>query len=146
MNNAAKKKLAKKLYINTGLSKKDIAEQLGVNRNTISNWVKINNWDAIKESQNITKSELLQQAYRQLKAINQTIEDEHDNIPPKHLSDAKGVVRKEIEQFSDNPLHIYIDVFNELTIWVQRNSSAHQIPLFELCNTFIEEKAKEQSR
>lgn len=146
MNNVAKKKLAKKLYTILRLNKTQVCEQVKISRPTLNNWIEKGNWDAIKESQNITKSELLQQAYRQLKALNKTIEEDYNNIPPKHLSDAKGVVRKEIEQFSDNPLHIYIDVFNELTIWVQRNSSAHQIPLFELCNNFIEEKAKEQSR
>jgi hypothetical protein len=41
---------AQHLYIQTDLNKSEIAKELGVNRRTLHNWIRQNNWDRLKKS------------------------------------------------------------------------------------------------
>lgn len=142
MTNKEKKSLAKNLYIKGNLSQTAIAEKVGCSRSSVSEWIKKGKWDELKESQTLTRGQLLQDAYKQLKAINNEIEQNHKGIPTKHLSDAKGVIRKEIEVFSENALYQYVGVFDEMTDWLEKNHPKELLKMTELINDFIEEIAK----
>ncbi len=138
MTNAEKKRLAKSLYIKSGQNKKQIATQVSVTEKTLRNWAEIGDWEELKNASTITRSELLKASYRQLKAINEKIEDDHNGIPTKELSDAKGVIRKEIEALSEMPLHQYISVATEFTEHLSKNNPRALIGTVELLNDFIE--------
>lgn len=113
MKNAEKKQLAKSLFIAGSMTRKDIAKQVIVAEKTLRGWIDDGGWEALKEIQSVTRSQLLLDAYAQLAAINKKIREEFENVPTKELSDAKGVIRKEIETLSSNPLHIYVEVFEQ---------------------------------
>lgn len=141
MTNKEKKQLAQSLYVKSGLTKKDIAKQVGCTEKTLRSWIDKGEWNAIKEAESITRGQLLSDAYKQLNAINREIEDNHKGIPNKQLSDAKGVIRKEIEALSENPLHVYVEVFQEFTHWVLKTNPSELKNMTGMCNSFIEEKA-----
>lgn len=142
MTNKEKKNLAKNLFVKGSLNRTQICEKVGCSRSSLYDWIKKGNWEELKESQTITKSQLLQDAYKQLKAINNEIENEHKGIPNKQLSDAKAVIRKEIEAFSENALYQYVGVFDEMTDWLEKNHPKELIPMTELINEFVESIAK----
>lgn len=136
-----KRSLAQSLYIKGHLSRKEIAEIVGITEKTLRDWIQKYNWDALREAQSVTRQQLLLDAYTQLKAVNQAIE-EIGGIPNKNLIDAKSVLRKEIEALSDSPVHVYIEVFNEITEWLMKNHPTEAGHVSELFLSFIDERQK----
>ena len=144
MTNKEKKQLAKSLYIKSNLNRKQIAHQVRCSQTSLRSWIKKEDWENIKEAETISRTRLLQDAYNQLKAINDKINNELGGVPNKELSDAKGVIRKEIEVLSNMPLHNYVEVMIELTRWLQINHSDKLLEVMELVDDFIRNIAKEK--
>lgn len=138
MRMADKKRQAKSLYISTDMLKKDIALQAGVTTKTLRAWAETENWDQIKESKTITRQQLLQEAYEQLAAVNKVIMEQHNGVPDKKLSDAKAVLRKEIEALAELPLHQLVSVFHEYTGWLNTYKPDKLLEYTESLNEFIE--------
>jgi DNA-binding XRE family transcriptional regulator len=142
MKNEGKKALARELFIKSALTRKEIATNVGVTEKTLRSWIDAGNWETIKESIHVTRNQLLDEAYQQLAAINKKIREEYGNAPTKELSDVKSVIRKEIETFSSQPLHKYIEVFEEMIQYLQKNHPA-QVSIFgNLSQEFITEVSK----
>lgn len=137
MSRKEQQRKARRLFIKSDLTKSQIAEDVGCTPKTLRGWIKKFEWDKAKEAETITRSQLLQDAYSQLKAINQKIEDEMNGVPNKELSDAKGVLRKEIEALSEMPLHKYVEVFMEFLDWATRNGIDNLMELAEVTDKFI---------
>jgi hypothetical protein len=142
MNNAEKKNLAKTLFVKSTMNRKQIAAQVSVTEKTLRSWIELDNWEDLKNSQTITRSQLLQDAYNQLRAINQKIETELNGVPTKELSDAKGVIRKEIEHFSHQPIYKYVEVFEEFIEHLAKNAPVELTKFAELSQNFIAQLSK----
>lgn len=121
MTNAEKKQFARNLFINTSKTRKEISTLAGCTQKTLRKWIDEGGWESIKESSSITRVKLLDESYSQLAAINEKIRTEHNNVPTKDLSDAKGVIRKEIEALSDHPIYRYVEVFEHYLDWLGEN-------------------------
>lgn len=144
MSYKQKKIIARSLFIKSDLLKKDLALRVGVSEKTLRKWIEEGDWENIKESETISRANLLQDAYRQLKAINSKIKEEFNGIPNKELSDAKGVIRKEIEALSDTPIHQYIEMSMEFTRWIQNNEPKKLLEVTNMLDGFINEIASKQ--
>jgi DNA-binding XRE family transcriptional regulator len=148
MNIAMKKQLAKGLFLNSKLSQKEIALQVGVTEKTIGKWCNDpkENWEKLKQLGTITRTELLNQALRQLKTRNDQIDglDLADYKNLKILTDSKAVLIKEIELLSDQPLHVYIGVVNELIEWSSKVLPSQLKNITDVCYEFIEDINKRQ--
>mgnify|MGYP000400948523 CR=1 FL=1 len=144
MTNKEKKALAYSLFVKSSYNRKQISNQVGCTEKTLRNWIKDGDWESIKEAQTLTRSKLLQDAYTQLKAINEKINNDFGGVPNKELSDAKGVIRKEIETLSDNPLHVYVEVFTEFVDWVGENHNVKSITVLELADEFVNHLATKE--
>ena len=134
---------AKGLFVKSDMSQKEIAVLLGVSEKSVSEWRKKYDWDTSKQIQSITRKSLLEEAYKQLDAINKKITDK-GGIPDKALSDAKAECLREIEKFSDTPTHIYIDVFEDFCAWLSRYTPKQLREFSELSLRFIESKNEGQ--
>lgn len=137
MTQAEKKELARNLYVKSDFNRKEIASQVGTTEKTLRKWIEEGEWDVMKDSLQITRPRLLQDAYAQLNAINRFIETELKGIPTKELSDAKGVIRKEIETFSDQPIHKYIEVFEEFIGYLSKTNPSKVVEFAQLTQEFI---------
>jgi len=142
MNNAEKKDLARNLYVKTDMKRKEIASQIGTTEKTLRGWIDAGQWDKMKDSIQITRPKLLQDAYNQLNAINRFVEENLNGIPTKDLSDAKAVIRKEIESFSTQPIHKYIEVFEEFIQFLAKNEPGKLNDFASLSQTFINQVSR----
>lgn len=122
------------------MTRKDIAEQVGVTQKTLRGWINAGDWDSLREAKTITRQQLLNDSYAQLSAVNKQITDEHGGVPTKALSDAKAVLIKEIEALSDLPLHKLLSVFHEVTTWLNDTRPHKLLEITELLNDFIEDQ------
>lgn len=136
-----KRAVAQPLYTRGKLSRKEICKIVGVAEKTLRSWIEKYEWDNLKEAYSVTRQQLLADAYSQLKAVNQAVED-IGGIPNKTYADAKSILRKEIELLSDSPIHVYIEVFNEVTEWLMLKHPASAADISQLLLTFIEDKTK----
>lgn len=140
-SNQAKYDLFCELYVNTNMTLNELSDKVGISPNTAASWRDGSNLDDLKEAQTITRKTLLQDAYRQLAAVNVEIRDKHNDVPPKTLADAKKQLREEITTLSDNPLHIYTEVFSEFTDWLYKNRPKQVKDFAASSLEFLQQKA-----
>lgn len=133
---------AKGLFVKSDMSQKEIAVLLGVSEKSVSEWRKKYDWDTSKQIQSITRKSLLEEAYKQLDAINKKIADK-GGIPDKALSDAKAQCLREIERFSDTPTYLYVSVFEDFCSWLSKNEPKQLMSVSQLGLRFIESRKGE---
>ena len=74
-----KKDYAKQLFLNDpGITQAEIAEKVGVSKVTICKWVKDGKWQELQASLLIGKEEQLARLYKQLRLLNDAIENKQD--------------------------------------------------------------------
>jgi len=139
----SKKQMARSLYLKGDQTRNKIAKKVGIDVGTLRRWATKGNWDDLKEVQQITKAELLRDNMLQLAALNKRVIEEFDGVLPKILADSKAVLLKEYENLADDPLHIYLDVCNQIIDFTEPECSLkeHQ-RITALLFEFIEHKAQ----
>lgn len=144
MNNREKQDQARGLYVRSSYNQKEIAAIVKVTPKTLSKWVKDGSWDEQRDSLQITRPQLLQESYAQLKAINNKIQTEFAGVPTKDLSDSKAVIRKEIEALSSQPIHRYIEVFEEYLDWLSKTYPGQLSDFATSSQEFIHQLSKQK--
>lgn len=71
--NIDKKGIAKSLYMDGTYTQEEIAEKVGVSRQTVCRWLKDGQWDSLKASLTITPAQIISQLNRQIVEINNVI-------------------------------------------------------------------------
>ena len=75
-----KKDYAKQLYLNdSGITQAEIADRVGVSKVTLCKWVKDGKWQQLQTSLLVGKEEQLARLYRQLKQLNDAIDNREGN-------------------------------------------------------------------
>lgn len=68
-----KKGIAKSLFLDGNYTQEEIADKVGTTRQTVSRWVKAENWDTLKASVSITPAQIIAQWNRQIIEVNNAI-------------------------------------------------------------------------
>lgn len=120
MKNSEKKEKARALFLNSSLNQKEIASQVKVTEKTLRKWREDEDWQTLRDLKTITISQLRQDTYSQLRAINKEINElkNGDIKSRKILFDSKAILGKELDRLSDSPLHIYIGIMDEFIGWL----------------------------
>jgi len=139
--NRNKKILAQELFISGAHTRKSISEMVSITEKTLRNWIEHGEWEKMKDLQGVTRSQLLQDSYAQLKAVNEKITS-IGGVPNKELYDAKSILGKEIERLSDHAIAIYIECFSEFTSWLLRNHPKESRLFGSMMLEFLEAKQK----
>jgi len=139
-----KRMLAKSIYCYAQLPNRKIAELSGITEKTLKAWITKYRWQEEKNATGILRQQLLKETYYQLDAINLQIRVQHQGVPTKQLSDAKGVLIKEIETLDEQPLHRVLEVFREAVAWCGKYKPERLADLTELLNGYVEALAKRE--
>lgn len=139
--NKDKKIIAQELFISGAHTRKSISEIVGVTEKTLRNWIEAGDWENLKNLHGVTRSQLLQDSYAQLKAINEKIAS-IGGVPTKELYDAKSIVGKEIERLSEHSIAVYIECFSEFTSWLLRNQPRESRLFGNLMLEFLEARQR----
>lgn len=136
-----KRNLARTLFLNSGMTRKEIAAQVKTTEKTLRKWIDEDGWEKLKDLKSITRAEALEESYEQLKDINLLIKA----LQPgqwkerKVLFDAKAVINRDIERHSSSPLSVYIDVIDRLIDWTAANHPEDTKKITQLGYEYIEE-------
>lgn len=128
--------LAKRYYIQDGMSQKEIAERLILTEKTVGTWVKKGNWDKEKTSLLVTKDKQIADLYDQLACVINEIKTRPivRDIPnhltkPYKLKDADGTERLEQPVYDPKDFPILVgnfanskdtDMISKLTTAIKR--------------------------
>ncbi len=75
LTSAQKKEWAGMLYLKENLTQAEIAEKIGVSRQTINKWIKAEKWEERKVGITLTREEQIASLYRQVAEINKAIDE-----------------------------------------------------------------------
>lgn len=68
-----RKGIAKDLYLEGNYTQEEIADKVGVTRQTVSRWIKDGNWEEVKASLTVTPAQIIAQFQHQIMEINRNI-------------------------------------------------------------------------
>ena len=147
-DNENKRELAKMLYVG-GSEVAEIAERVGVSRQSVSAWINKNGWKELRAARSITRPELVNKL---LVTINNLIEDVNTGDDPTSVSGLadKLVKLSSVIERLDKKANIVqtVDVFMAFTDWVEYQAKsdpevtvAFMKVLNRLHNEFLLERA-----
>lgn len=147
-DNENKRELAKMLYVG-GSEVAEIAERVGVSRQSISAWINKNGWKELRAARSITRPELVNKL---LVTINNLIEDVNTGDDPTSVSGLadKLVKLSSVIERLDKKANIVqtVDVFMAFSDWVEYQAKsdpevtvAFMKVLNRLHNEFLLERA-----
>ena len=91
--NKGKKQQAKELYYQTDLTKTEIADTLGISRRALHYWIKVHNWDKLKESAAVLPSLLAQKCYHIIGHLTDNYLDEMRAHKPVTITEAETLYK-----------------------------------------------------
>ena len=147
-DNENKRELAKMLYVG-GSEVAEIAERVGVSRQSVSAWINKNGWKELRAARSITRPELVNKL---LVTINNLIEDVNTGDDPTSVSGLadKLVKLSSVIERLDKKANIVqtVDVFMAFSDWVEYQATsdpevtvAFMKVLNRLHNEFLLERA-----
>ena len=117
--NEKKRALAKDLYV-SGYSIQDLADKIGVTRQTVGKWCKEDGWQEIRAAKNITRPELVNKL---LLAINKLIDQVNDSQDANMIAGLGDKLSKlsSVIQKLDKQTTVFdsIDVFMAFSKWLE---------------------------
>lgn len=118
-----KKNLARNLYM-SGMNQKEIADQIGVSRVSVSGWCKAEGWQETRAAKNISRPELVNKLLRTIDSLIDKVNDSGDATLIGSLADKLSKLSSTIEKL-DKSANVVdaIEVFMAFNKWLEYNMS-----------------------
>ena len=138
-----KKDFAKSIYLGEDLTQEEIAERVGVKRQTVSRWIKEGNWERHKVSITITREEQLKNLYLQLSELNAAINKKPagERFANAAESDTISKISNAIKKMeTDVGLADILSVFKSFVQWLRTYDMARSKEIVPLLDAYIKSK------
>lgn len=138
-----KKDFAKSIYLGEDLTQEEIAERVGVKRQTVSRWIKEGNWERHKVSITITREEQLKNLYLQLSELNTAINKKPagERFANAAESDTISKISNAIKKMeTDVGLADILSVFKSFVKWLRTYDMARSKEIVPLLDAYIKSK------
>lgn len=138
-----KKDFAKSIYLGEDLTQEEIAERVGVKRQTVSRWIKEGNWERHKVSITITREEQLKNLYLQLSELNAAINKKPagERFANAAESDTISKISNAIKKMeTDVGLADILSVFKSFVKWLRTYDMARSKEIVPLLDAYIKSK------
>lgn len=142
LTNAQKKEWAKTLYLKENLTQQEIADQVGVSRVSVSNWVRAGKWEEQKVGLTLTRQEQVASLYRQVAEINKAIaERPEERFPSSKEADILGKLSAAIRNMEQEVgIADIISVLTGLIDWVRAADLEKGKEITRLADAYIKDK------
>lgn len=137
-----KKGIAKALYTEGNYTQEEIADKVGVTRQTVARWIKEGNWEELKASLTVTSEEIITQLQHQIIEINKNIASREDgkrfSTPAEAdaLSKLAGSIKK-LE--SEVGISECISVSMRFLTWLRRLDKEKAVDFNNIFDAFIKD-------
>lgn len=114
-----KRALAKDLYV-SGYSMQDLADKIGVTRQTVGKWCKEDGWQKIRAARNITRPELVNKLLLAIDKLICQVNDSNDPTMIAGLGDKLSKLSSVIQKLDKQTTVVdTIDVFMAFSKWLE---------------------------
>ena len=114
-----KRALAKDLYV-SGYSMQDLADKIGVTRQTVGKWCKEDGWQEIRAARNITRAELVNKLLLAIDKLICQVNDSNDPTMIAGLGDKLSKLSSVIQKLDKQTTVVdTIDVFMAFSKWLE---------------------------
>lgn len=114
-----KRALAKDLYV-SGYSIQDLADKIGVTRQTVGKWCKEDGWQEIRAARNITRPELVNKLLLAIDKLICQVNDSNDPTMIAGLGDKLSKLSSVIQKLDKQTTVVdIIDVFMAFSKWLE---------------------------
>ncbi|WP_312310967.1 helix-turn-helix domain-containing protein [Empedobacter brevis] len=138
INNKAKKELAEKLFIEDGLTAKEISTMVGISEQTLSRWRKEGNWENKRNEFLAAPHKIKEVLMKELKGI---ASGEGSKID----ADALAKVSKVIETLSSRTsVQVIFSVFKEFDNWMADQEPQLAIQFIEWHKRFLQYRINQE--
>lgn len=93
LTNRQKRDLARVLFCKENLTMQEVAEKVGVSRQTVSKWTKEDKWEEQKVGVTLTKEEQIKNLYRQVAELNRTILEREEGTRFATIAEADTIAK-----------------------------------------------------
>lgn len=140
-----KRKLAYSLYMNTGMTQKEISESIDVSEKTICAWARAGSWDSLKTANAITEPELIANYYKILKMIQEKMMEVDSIDKMNSYADTISKIHAKIKTIKNNDFDLSARVLicEEIVDHMRRADPQHLKLFTGIMMNYLEEKAKE---
>ena len=140
-----KRDIAKSLYINGSYTQEEIAQKVGVTRQTVARWITADSWDDQKAALTITPAQILAGLNRQIVEINNNINQREEGQRFATVAEADTLAKlasaiKKIE--SDVGIADIVDVGIRFTNWLRPLDLDKAKEFSNLLDAFLKDQLK----
>lgn len=137
-----KKEWAQLLFTKDDASQKEIAAKVGVSEKTMSKWVNDNNWDALRKSMLITKTEILRNLYDLIDKISKKLKED-DSIGDSKIADMYVKYTAAINNLeTETSITQIIEAGRLFVNWLQTIDPVFALNVVNHLDAFIKERLK----
>jgi len=133
------------LYLHEAMTQKEIAAQVGVSEVSLCKWIRQEGWESLRVSITITREEQLKNLYRQLAAINETINEKEEGKRFASTAEADTISKlaNAIEKMETEAgvAEIYA-VSRKFLSWLRQFDVKQAQTIAPLFNSFIKQQLK----
>ena len=143
LTSAQKKELAKTLFLSTSMTQQEIADQVGVDRRTITRWAK--DWDGLKINFIQTREARIRSTLMQLEQRDQNIDKREDGcrFPSAKEADIRRKLTADLEALEqDASVREIINVSRGILDYIRPLNLDHAKLLSYYLDSYIKEKIK----
>jgi len=138
-----KREWAKLLFIAENLTQSEIADKVGVSRNSISKWSKADKWEEVKASYTITREQQLQRLYMQIAEVNKVIAEREQKYPTTQEADMISKLASAIDKLErESSLSDIISVSIKLLNWLRAVDLNKAKEISQIFDAFIKDSMK----
>ncbi len=138
------KELAKTLYTQNNISIEALAEKVGVTPKTLSNWIEEGHWSTLKENISTTLDEQIRVFTRQLKKLNDHIEETTGFPDSKQADTIKKLTASINDLTTKTNLGQIIQVTKDFANWLPASEREFRDRYLKLSDSFIKDNATKQ--
>ena len=140
-----KRNIAKSLYVNGSYTQEEIAQKVGVTRQTVARWIATDNWEDQKAALTITPAQILAGLNRQIVEINNNINQREEGQRFATVAEADTLAKlasaiKKIE--SDVGIADIVDVGIRFTNWLRPLDLDKAKEFSDLLDAFLKDQLK----
>lgn len=122
LENEKKRSLAKDLYL-AGSSMQEVADKVGVSRQTVSKWSAADGWAETRAAKNITRPELVNKLLRAIDKLITQVNESEDPTMLAGLGDKLSKLSSVIQKLDKKTTIVdTIDVFMAFSKWLEYRS------------------------
>ena len=133
------------LYIKDSLTQQEIAEKVGVSRQTVARWAKEEKWEEHKVGVTLTREQQIANLHRQVAEINKVIASREDGQRYANAAEADTINKLSAaiaKMEGDYGIADIISVSKQILFWLRKRDPQKAIELSYYFDEFVKEKLR----